>query len=58
METESTRDGKIEFDEFVAWWTSGSRTKQKGTLAFQMQEAKEAAFEAELPRNSPMGRLL
>lgn len=55
---DSTRDGKVDFDEFVAWWTSGSRTKQKGTLAFQMQEAKEAAFEAELAADSPMGRLL
>lgn len=55
---DSTRDGRVDFDEFVAWWTSGSRTKQKGTLAFQMQEAKEAAFEAELAADSPMGRLL
>lgn len=58
METDSTRDSKVDFDEFVAWWASGSRTKQKGTLAFQMQQAKEQAFEAELAGNSPMGRLL
>ena len=58
MELDSSRDGRIDFDEFLAWWHCDSATKQKGTLAFQLQEAKELAFQAELAGNSPMGRLL
>jgi broad specificity phosphatase PhoE len=58
MESDGTRDGKIEFDEFVAWWNSGSKTKAAGSIAFRLQQAKEEAFAAELGGSSPMGRLL
>eukprot|EP01043_Picozoa_sp_COSAG02_P026162 COSAG02_NODE_1499_length_12268_cov_12.941984_2_plen_433_part_00 len=58
MEIDGTRDGKIDFDEFAAWWASGSRTKQRGSLAFRLQQAKEEAFRAEVSGGSPMGRML
>lgn len=58
MEIDGTRDGKIDFDEFAAWWASGSRTKQIGSLAFRLQQAKEEAFQAEQSAGSPMGRML
>ena len=58
MELDSTRDGKIDFDEFVAWWASESKTKRKGSVAFRLQKAKEQAFQTELAASSPMGQLL
>ena len=58
MEIDGTRDGKIDFDEFVAWWASDSTTKQRGSLAFRLQQAKEEAFQAELDSGSPLGRML
>ena len=58
MEMDDTRDGKIEFDEFLNWWAADSATKTAGSLAFRLQEAKEKAFAAELAAGSPMGQLL
>eukprot|EP01043_Picozoa_sp_COSAG02_P010920 COSAG02_NODE_395_length_23127_cov_130.205663_4_plen_869_part_00 len=58
MEMDDTRDGKIEFDEFLNWWEADSTTKAAGSLAFRLQEAKEKAFAAELAAGTPMGQLL
>jgi hypothetical protein len=58
MEMDETRDGKIEFDEFLNWWEADSSTKTAGSLAFRLQEAKEKAFAAELAAGTPMGQLL
>ena len=51
-------DGQIDFEEFVAWWLSGSTTKKKGSVAYQMQKAREQVFASEMDNNTPMGRLL
>lgn len=58
MEMDDTRDGQIEFAEFLDWWSADSATKAKGSIAFRLQEAKEKAFAAELAAGSPMGQLL
>ena len=58
MEMDETRDGQIEFAEFLDWWSADSATKAKGSIAFRLQEAKEKAFAAELAAGSPMGQLL
>ena len=37
MEMDETRDGRIEFDEFLNWWQADSATKAAGSLAFRLQ---------------------
>ena len=39
-------------------WKTDSETKEKGSLAFRMQEAREAAFAAEMSAQTPMGKFL
>ena len=45
---EETRDGQIEFAEFLDWWSSDSKMKTAGSIAFRLQAAKEKAFVAEV----------
>ena len=51
-------DSEIDFEEFVAWWLSGSKAKTKGSVAYKMQKAREATYALEMDNNTPMGRLL
>ena len=39
-------------------WKTDSETKEKGSLAFRMQEAREAVFAAEMSAQTPMGKLI
>ena len=47
---------EIDFEEFVAWWLSGSKAKKKGSVAYKMQKAREATYAIEMDNNTPMGR--
>ena len=47
---------EIDFEEFVAWWLSGSKAKTKGSVAYKMQKAREATYALEMDNNTPMGR--
>jgi hypothetical protein len=58
MEADETRDGKVQFEEFLTWWQSDSQAKAAGSLALRLQQAKEAAYSAELAAGTPMDKLM
>lgn len=54
----ANKNGQVDIEEFVSWWTSEKNTKASGSVAARLAEGRDKIFKQEMAANSPMGRLL
>ncbi len=46
MEQDATRDGKVDFPEFLSWWKAKGSSRKKGSIAEKIAARKKAEQEA------------